>query len=122
MAQGIAHGMESGAYCSRASLGLSSSETSVILSSAQEAYKGSTVVGHALSKHAGRNPETWGSMTGSMKTWNNQGVSHLNDVIRAPGSFAEQVNGNGLVFLEKRLPDGRGVRLNMDGSFKGFLD
>lgn len=28
----------------------------------------------------------------------------------------------GLSFLEKCLPDGRGVRLNMDGSFKGFLD
>lgn len=34
------------------------------------ALKGSTVIGHALSKHAGRNPEVWGKKTGSMSTWN----------------------------------------------------
>ena len=28
----------------------------------------------------------------------------------------------GLTFMEKRLSDGRGVRLNMDGTFKGFID
>jgi filamentous hemagglutinin len=104
------------------SWGLSISETKAALSSAQEAYKGSTVVGHALSKHAGRNPETWGTMTGSMKTWNEQGMAQLRDVVRGPGQFTQQAYDNGLTFLEKRLPDGRGVRLNMDGSFKGFLD
>jgi filamentous hemagglutinin len=29
---------------------------------------------------------------------------------------------NGLSFIEKKLPDGRGVRLNLDGTFKGFID
>lgn len=104
------------------SWGLSISQTKAALSSSQEAYKGSTVVGHALSKHAGRNPETWGTMTGSMKGWNEQGMAQLRDVIRGPGQFTKQTYDNGLTFLEKRLPDGRGVRLNMDGSFKGFLD
>ena len=80
------------------------------------------MVGHALSKHAGRNPETWGTMTGSMRTWNEQGMAQLRDVVRGPGQFTKQTYDNGLTFLEKRLPDGRGVRLNMDGSFKGFLD
>ncbi|WP_416208900.1 RHS repeat-associated core domain-containing protein [Acidovorax sacchari] len=121
VAQGIAQGVESGAYCAPAALATSGLEPSAILLSAQQVYKGSTVVGHALSKHAGRNPGRWGVMTGSMKTWNDQGVAHLNDVLRGPGAFA-QVNSNGIYFLEKRLGDGRGVRLNMDGSFKGFLD
>lgn len=31
-----------------------------VLESAQMAYKGSTVVGHALSKHTGRNLQIWG--------------------------------------------------------------
>ena len=49
-------------------------------------------------------------------------MAQLNDVIHGPGEFAKQTYENGLIFMEKRLPDGRGVRLNMDGTFKGFLD
>ena len=29
---------------------------------------------------------------------------------------------NGARFLEKWLPDGRGLRLNLDSTFKGFID
>lgn len=35
---------------------------------------------------------------------------------------AEVATDKGLTFMEKWLPDGRGVRLNMDGTFKGFID
>ena len=97
-------------------------EIKVVFESAQLPYKGSTVIGHALSKHAGRNPEVWGQTTGAMSTWNSQGMSHLREIIRAPGEFKTVTTSNGLVFIEKRLIDGRGVRLNMDGTFKGFID
>ncbi len=53
---------------------------------------------------------------------NEQGLIHLQDVMHGPGEFIKKDYDNGLSFLEKRLPDGRGVRLNLDGSFKGFLD
>ncbi len=79
------------------------------------------MVGHALSKHASRNPEIWGKMTGSMKTWNNQAMKHFREISRGPGEF-KQVTENGISFLEKRLRDGRGVRLNMNSTFKGFID
>jgi RHS repeat-associated protein len=92
-----------------------------VLVSAQAPYKGSTVIGHALSKHSGRHPEIWGKITGSMKTWNDQAMVHLREISRAPGEFQE-VSTEGIRFLEKRLEDGRGIRLNMDGTFKGFLD
>ncbi|MGO4102223.1 two-partner secretion domain-containing protein, partial [Pseudomonas sp. TAF7] len=92
------------------------------LTSAQDAYKGTTVVGHALSKHAGRNPDIWGKVTGSMKTWNEQAMMHLREITRAPGNFLPVTTEKGQTFLEKRLADGRGVRLNMDGTFKGFID
>ncbi|WDZ95955.1 hemagglutinin repeat-containing protein [Herbaspirillum sp. WKF16] len=105
-----------------ASWGLSISETKIMISSAQEEYKGTTVVGHALSKHAGRNPDLWGDITGSTKTWNEQGMQQLREIIRGPGEFLKKESGNGISFMEKRLPDGRGVRLNMDRTFKGFLD
>ena len=101
--------------------GLSKIEIRTIFTSAQVNKKGSTAVGHALSKHAGRNPDTWGRITGSMKTWNDQAMKHLGEIISAPGDF-KKVQSNGIFFLEKRLSDGRGVRLNMDHTFKTFLD
>lgn len=91
------------------------------LTSAQKAYKGSTVSGHALSKHAGRNPEIWGKMSGAMKTWNDQAMKHIRDISKGSGDF-NKVTDNGISFMEKRLSDGRGLRLNMDFSFKGFID
>ncbi len=39
------------------------------------------------------------------------------------GAFAEVADdATGLRWIDKRLPDGRGVRLNLDYSFKGFID
>ena len=93
-----------------------------IINSAQEAYKGSTIVGHALSKHAGRKPEIWGKTTGSMDTWNLQGMKHLKDILNSNIEFKKVTNSKGITFLEKRLPDGRGVRLELNGNFKGFID
>ncbi|SHN12981.1 filamentous hemagglutinin [Duganella sacchari] len=48
-------------------------------------------------------------------------MKQFREIIRAPGEFQEKVY-DGLKFLEKRLEDGRGVRLNMDSTFKGFID
>ncbi|HYX37385.1 MAG TPA: hypothetical protein VE954_30140 [Oligoflexus sp.] len=91
------------------------------LLSASVPYKGSTKLGHALSKHAGRNPEIWGKLSGAMTSWHAQGMKHFRDIVRAPGSF-ERVSYDGLTFWEKRLADGRGMRVNLDFTFKGFLD
>lgn len=102
--------------------GLSRSQTKVALQTAQEAYKGTTRAGHALSKHAGRNPDIWGQVTGSQKTWNNQAMKHMREVFRGPGGFQKVANDKGITFLEKRLSDGRGIRLNQDHTFKGFID
>jgi RHS repeat-associated protein len=93
-----------------------------VLNSAQSAYKGTTVLGHALSKHAGRNPSIWGKLTGHPSTWHNQALKHFDDIMRSPGDFIKTTTQQGINFLEKRLPDGRGIRLNMDGTFKGFID
>jgi hypothetical protein len=91
-------------------------------SSAQALYKGSTVAGHALSKHAGRNPEIWGKVSGSMDTWTAQAMRHYNDIVNGPGSFVRTTSPKGASFFDKFLPDGRGIRFNLDGTFKGFLD
>lgn len=83
---------------------------------------GETVVGHALQKHAGRHPEIWGKVKGGPDQINEAALNHLNEIINAPGDFVQVTNDRGITFWEKMLPDGRGVRLNMDGTFKGFID
>lgn len=101
--------------------GLSKPQAKIALKTAQNKYKGSTVVGHALSKHAGKTPQIWGKTHGNPSTWNKQAMKHVRQVFRAPGNFKKVKTDTGLTFLEKRLKDGRGIRLNLDHSFKGFL-
>ena len=83
---------------------------------------GETIAGHALQKHAGRNPQIWGAVKGNSESINRQAMEHINDILKSPGDFMIHTTDRGISFLEKKLPDGRGMRLNMDGSFKGFID
>ncbi len=48
-------------------------------------------------------------------------MKHFREIYDAPGGF-KKVNDKGLYFLEKRLPDGRGIRLQLDYKFKGFVE
>ena len=79
------------------------------------------MAGHALQKHAGRNPDIWGKVSGNSANINKTAMQHIDDIISGRGEF-KTVQTNGISFLEKMLPDGRGIRLNMDGTFKGFID
>jgi hypothetical protein len=104
--------------------GLTIIQERTLLSSAAKAYDHNlTQVAHALSKHSGRHPETWGKLTGPMSTWHDQAVSQLKRICDAPGEFTKIVDPKtGITWIEKRLPDGRGIRLNQDYTFKGFID
>lgn len=116
--------LKGGAAAAKAArgIGLGVKNTATALRSASEAYKDTTRLGHALSKHAGRNPDIWGKVTGNQSTWHNQALQHFRDILRGPGSFQRVTNSKGTTFLEKMLPDGRGVRLQLDYRFKGFID
>lgn len=98
------------------------------VSKAKESYKGQTRLSHALHKHqgtkAGRKPQLWGEkLKGSMNTWHEQAMKHFRDIFTGPGIFNKVKDSkSGIEWLEKRLPDGRGLRLQLDGSFKGFID
>ncbi len=60
-------------------------------------------------------------MKGSMQTWNGQGIIHLREILQSTEKFKVVQIGN-IRFLEKRLPDGRGIRIELNGKFKGFVD
>ncbi|MEO1302672.1 MAG: hypothetical protein AAFV36_05765, partial [Myxococcota bacterium] len=59
----------------------------VTLKTASEAQKGTTRLGHALSKHAGRRPDIWGKLKGDASTWHEQAMKQFRDIFDAPGSF-----------------------------------
>ncbi len=93
------------------------------LETAQQLRKGGeTIVGHALQKHAGRNPGIWGKVSGNADQINKQALKHMNDIINGSGKFEIFTTDEGIQFWEKMLSDGRGVRLNLDSFFKGFID
>ena len=94
----------------------------IISSATQNKKGGETILGHALQKHAGRNPQIWGKVKGGAEQINKTALIHLNDILNGPGEFKLFTTDRGVKFLEKMLPDGRGVRINMDGTFKGFID
>lgn len=86
-------------------------------------YKDMTRLGHAISKHAQRHPAIWGKLSGPKSGYHNLALKHFEDIMRAPGHFLPVRSGDQRIhFLEKKLADGRGLRLNLDGSFKRFFD
>lgn len=49
--------------------------------------------------------------------FNEAGYKIFKEIWKAPGVFKKEKG-----FIEKRLPDGRGIRFQENGKFKGFLD
>ena len=108
-------------YANQVNPGVVVDPKKVRTSAARPFRGGETEAGHSYQKHGGRHPETWGKASGGPKQINNTAMQHIDNILNAPGNFGVTTVGN-LQFLEKRLPDGRGLRLNMDGTFKGFID
>lgn len=81
--------------------------------------RGFSEVGYQFQKHHGRGGN-WTIPQGVKQNptmFNQAGYKTFKEIWRAPGSF-KNVGG----FYEKRLSDGRGIRLQHNWQFKGFLD
>ncbi len=104
--------------------GITTLQEKKLFASATKAYDSNlTQIAHSLSKHAGRHPEVWGELKGSMSSWHDQALKQFDYIHNAPGAYIKVVDTKtGLAWIEKRLPDGRGIRLNRDYTFKGFVD
>lgn len=104
------------------SWGLTGSQTKTAIGSALARYKGTTRLGHSLTKRWRRgNGAPWGETNGNPAQWTQQGMTHFRAIMRGEGRFKFTRPDNGAGFWEKRLPDGRGIRLNQDFTFKGFI-
>lgn len=44
-------------------------------------------------------------------TWRSHALQHFREILHCPDSFQRVTDSKGTTFLEKMLPDGRGIRL-----------
>lgn len=49
-------------------------------------------------------------------------MQHIEDILNGPREFHAVASKSQTFIFEKMLPDGRGIQLNMNGTFKGFID
>ena len=98
-------------------------DENIVINSANEPGKGGyeTVAGHSLNKHSNRHPDIWGRLSGGADAINNKANSIIKEILNSDKSF-RIVESNNRKFYEIMLDDHRGIRLNMDMTFKGFID
>jgi hypothetical protein len=80
---------------------------------------GLTAAGRALQKHGDRTGSAFTQVPGGPRALNPAGQDVVDDILTSPGST---VSPNRLGGVDVRAPDGRGIRYNGDGSFRGFLE
>jgi RHS repeat-associated protein len=87
---------------------------------------GLTVAGRALDKHAQnqrpddpRGTGVFPPLSGNNQNKNKIADQQINEILNSPDAAFKKLGKGG---IESRLPDGRGVRFNKDGSFSGFVN
>jgi RHS repeat-associated protein len=80
---------------------------------------GLTKAGRALQKHSSRPGSAFSTSATRAGDLNAVGQSLVDDILTVPGSMQRGNRLGGVDFLG---PDGRGIRFNPDGSFRGFLE
>jgi hypothetical protein len=78
-----------------------------------------TKAGRALQKHASRPRSAFRTAASRADELNTHGQTVVDDILTAPGSRQRR---NRLGGVDVIAPDGRGVRFNSDGGFRGFLE
>jgi intein/homing endonuclease len=83
---------------------------------------GLTKAGRALDKHATgqRGVSPFPHLTGNNANKNLIAQQQVDEILYHPDVVFVGIGNKGAV--EARIPDGRGIRFNCDGSFSGFLD
>ncbi|MEN4890963.1 VENN motif pre-toxin domain-containing protein, partial [Erwinia billingiae] len=92
-----------------------------LVSSANEPIneQGLSAAARAWEKHAGRPGGVFEPLKGNPAQKSEAANQFVNEVLNNKNTVKTDLSRGG---VEYRLPDGRGVRYNSDGSFSGFLD
>ncbi|WP_431221659.1 hemagglutinin repeat-containing protein [Serratia sp. L9] len=92
-----------------------------LVSSANEPInkQGLSAAARAWEKHAGRSGGVFEPLKGNPVQKNEAAGRFVNEVLDNANTVRTDLSRGG---VEYRLPDGRGIRYNSDGSFSGFLD
>ncbi|PXV73498.1 hemagglutinin repeat-containing protein [Pantoea sp. PNA 03-3] len=92
-----------------------------LISSANEPIneQGLSAAARAWEKHAGRPGGVFEPLKGNPTQKSEAANQFVNEVLNNKSTIKTELSRGG---VEYRLPDGRGVRYNSDGSFSGFLD
>ena len=80
---------------------------------------GLTMAGRSLQKHSSRPGSAFNTSATRAGDFNTAGQSVVDDLLTSPGSLQQTNHLGGIDVL---APDGRGIRFNSDGSFRGFLE
>lgn len=81
--------------------------------------QGLSAAARAWEKHAGRPGGVFEPLKGNPAQKSEAANKFVNEVLNSTNTIKTDLSRGG---VEYRLPDGRGVRYNSDGSFSGFLD
>jgi hypothetical protein len=80
---------------------------------------GLSAAARAWEKHAEREAGVFEVLKGNVASKNQSADSFVREVLGSKDTAVKQLSKGG---VEYRLPDGRGIRFNKDGSISGFLD
>ncbi|WP_228407189.1 VENN motif pre-toxin domain-containing protein [Proteus faecis] len=81
--------------------------------------QGLSAAARAWEKHAGRPGGVFEPLKGNTAQKNEAASNFVNEVLNNKGTVRTDLSRGG---VEYRLPNGKGIRYNSDGSFSGFLD
>ncbi|MGS0744264.1 hypothetical protein ACVBEF_21015, partial [Glaciimonas sp. GG7] len=92
-----------------------------LLASANKPFNdsGLSVAARAWEKHAGRPGGTFKILNGKVDQKNEAANQFVQGVLTNPHTVKTELSRGG---VEYRLPNGQGVRFNVDGSLSGFVD
>jgi filamentous hemagglutinin len=78
-----------------------------------------TKAGRALQKHSGRSGSAFNTSATKAADLNKAGQNIVDQIVNNPRSVEK---GNRLGGIDIFATDGRGLRFNADGTFRGFLE
>lgn len=93
-----------------------------ILTHGKSWKKGTTLMGYSYAKCARKNPNLWGELNEDKSKWHKEAEKHFFELMDSPKALSWKRKPDDTKYLERKLSDGRGIRLYTDKTFMEFFD